>query len=127
MGNWIAAPAGGKYLRRPAAQRPDVAWRAPAGDGQLERAAGGARPGTGARPQARRRRPPPRPVALSGPGALGADRSFRSPCAQSPTGAAGADPCASAGMRLSVQVVIEPDDEANRDRHSAVVHDVATI
>jgi hypothetical protein len=30
-------------------------------------------------------------------------------------------------MRLSVQVVIEPDDEANRDRHSAVVHDVATI
>jgi hypothetical protein len=30
-------------------------------------------------------------------------------------------------MRLSVQVVIEPDDEANRDWHSAVVHDVATI
>ena len=29
-------------------------------------------------------------------------------------------------MRVRVQVVIEPDDDANQDRHS-VVHEVATI
>src|SRR5207244_12101856 len=60
--------------------------------------------------------------------ALAADRFLRPPCRQSAASAGRDDGHASRGMRLRVQVVIEPDDdEPNGDRPSAVVRDVASI